>query len=51
MYGPMIVVLVILALTLPVWPYSKGWTWAPAGMVGMIAAIVLLVTAVVVLDG
>lgn len=45
-YLPSVVVLVVLALVVPVWPHSKGWTWAPAGMIAMIAAIILTVTAV-----
>jgi hypothetical protein len=30
--------LILAALTLfvaPVWPWSRGWTWAPAGMLAM----------------
>ncbi len=48
MYGPVIIATVILLFALPLWPWSKGWGWAPAGMVGMIAAIVWMVTLVVV---
>lgn len=43
---PSLVVLVSLVFVLPLWPWSKGWTWVPTGMVGMIAAYVWLVTAV-----
>lgn len=47
MYAPLIIVAVVLLLVIPTWPWSKGWTWVPAGMIGMIAAIVGLVTLVV----
>lgn len=43
---PSLVVLVVLLLAMPLWPWSKGWTWVPAGMIGMIAAIVWTITAV-----
>ncbi len=31
-------VMILSALTLfvaPLWPWSRGWTWAPAGMLAM----------------
>ncbi len=38
-------VAVLAALTLfvaPLWPWSRGWTWAPAGMLAMgLASLVL----------
>lgn len=45
-YVPAAVVTIVLLLTLPLWPWSRGWTWVPAGMIGMIAGIVWLVTLV-----
>lgn len=51
MYAPALVVLVVLLLALPLWPWSRGWTWVPAGMIGMIGAIVWLVTFVEVTSG
>jgi len=36
---------IVAALTVfvaPLWPWSRGWTWAPAGMLAMgLAGIVL----------
>jgi hypothetical protein len=44
-------VVIVAALTLfvaPVWPWSRGWTWAPAGMLAMgLASIVLFASTVV----
>ncbi len=44
-------VVIVAALTLfvaPVWPWSRGWTWAPAGMLTMgLASIVLFSSTVV----
>ncbi len=45
-YFPSLISLIVLALVIPVWPHSKGWTWAPAGMIGMIAGIIIAVTSV-----
>ncbi|MFT5222005.1 MAG: hypothetical protein ACI867_000302 [Glaciecola sp.] len=51
MYAPAIIVAVVLLLTVPLWPWSKGWSWIPAAMIAMIAAIVWFVTVVTVLEG
>ena len=44
-------VVIAAALTVfvaPVWPWSGGWTWAPAGMLAMgLAGIVLFSSTVV----
>ena len=44
-------VVIVAALTVfvaPVWPWSRGWTWAPAGMLAMgLAALVLFSLTVV----
>jgi len=44
-------VAIVAALTVfvaPVWPWSRGWTWAPAGMLAMgLASLVLFSSAVV----
>jgi hypothetical protein len=44
-------VAVLAALTLfvaPLWPWSRGWTWAPAGMLAMgLASLVLFSLTVV----
>ena len=44
-------VAILGALTLfvaPLWPWSRGWTWAPAGMLAMgLASLVLFSLTVV----
>ena len=44
-------VLVVGALTVfvaPLWPWSRGWSWAPAGMLAMgLAGMLLFASAVV----
>jgi len=35
-------VVVLLILALPTWPYSTAWGYYPSGGVGLILAIVLL---------
>ena len=44
-------VVIVAALTVfvaPVWPWSRGWTWAPAGMLAMgLASLMLFSSAVV----
>lgn len=37
---PSLVMLAFVLLTAPLWPWSKGWGWAPAGMsaVGLLVA-------------
>ncbi len=41
---PSLVVLVLLVLVAPVWPWSRGWGWVPAGMVGVTLGTILLFT-------
>lgn len=41
---PTIVVLVAFVLAAPIWPWSRGWGWTPAGMVGVTLATILLFT-------
>lgn len=38
--APSLVMLGFVLLTAPLWPWSKGWGWAPAGMsaVGLLVA-------------
>jgi len=39
----LIIVLVILLIgALPTWPYSSGWGYYPAGIIGLILAILLI---------
>ena len=48
---PVLQVAILAALTLfvaPLWPWSRGWTWAPAGMLSMgLASLVLFSLTVV----
>ena len=37
-----IILILILLGTLPTWPYSRGWGYAPSGIVGVIVVIVLI---------
>lgn len=41
---PLVVVVVAFVLVAPVWGWSRGWTWAPAGMVAVTAVTILLFT-------
>jgi len=36
------VILVLLVLLLPTWPYSAGWGYFPSGLLGVILLVVLL---------
>ena len=37
------VILVLLLLgAIPVWPYSRGWGWAPGGILGLLLIILLI---------
>lgn len=38
----LIVLIVLLILSVPTWPYSRGWGYAPGGVVGLILIIVLI---------
>lgn len=39
-----LVVLLVLALVgaLPSWPYSRGWGYAPSGLVGVLLLVLLV---------
>lgn len=48
---PVLQVSIVAALTVfvaPLWPWSRGWTWAPAGMLAMGLAGILLFSATVI---
>ncbi len=32
---PMVLIAVLVLAAVPVWPWSRGWGWAPAGMLAM----------------
>ncbi|HEY9569085.1 MAG TPA: DUF3309 family protein [Thalassobaculum sp.] len=42
----LIVLILILIGAIPAWPYSRGWGYAPGGIVGvlLVVVIVLLLT-------
>ena len=41
---PAVAVLLALVAVMPLWPHSRGWGWAPAGMVGITLATIVLFT-------
>jgi len=41
---PTIAVLITLVLVAPLWPWSRGWGWTPAGMVTVTLATIVLFT-------
>lgn len=45
---PTIVVLAALVVVAPLWPWSRGWGWTPAAMVGVTLATIVLFTLSVV---
>jgi hypothetical protein len=45
---PTVVIAVLVVLAAPLWPWSRGWTWAPAGILLMGLATLLLFTLVAV---
>ena len=44
MIGTILLVVLVLMLvgTLPAWPHSRGWGYAPSGTLGTIAVILLV---------
>lgn len=42
--GTILIIILILVLigALPTWPYSRGWGYAPGGVLGAILVIVLI---------
>lgn len=45
---PAIVLAALVVLAAPLWPWSRGWGWPPAGILAMGLATVLLFTWAVV---
>ena len=37
-----IILILILIGVLPTWPYSRGWGYAPSGVLGLIVIVVLI---------
>jgi hypothetical protein len=44
MLGTVLLIVLVLALlgVLPNWPHSKGWGYAPGGVVGLLAVVVVV---------
>jgi len=42
--GTILIIILILVLigSLPAWPYSRGWGYAPGGLLGAVLVIVLI---------
>lgn len=38
----LIIVIILLIAVLPTWPYSRGWGYAPGGLIGVILIILLI---------
>jgi len=47
MLGPILLIVVLLLLigAIPTWPYSRGWGYAPSGVVGVMLVVVLVLLA------
>jgi hypothetical protein len=41
---PMVLVTLLVIAAVPVWPWSRGWGWAPAGMLAMGLATMVVFT-------
>jgi hypothetical protein len=42
------IVTALIVFVAPLWPWSRGWTWAPAGMLAMGLAGILLFSSTVI---
>lgn len=42
--GTVLLIVLVLALlgVIPTWPHSKGWGYAPSGMVGLLVVILIV---------
>jgi Protein of unknown function (DUF3309) len=38
----LVLLLVLVILSLPTWPYSAGWTYYPSGGLGIVLLVVLV---------
>ena len=38
----LIVIILVLLGVIPSWPHSKGWGYAPSGVIGLLALVVLV---------
>ena len=41
----LVVVVLLLIGAIPTWPYSRGWGYAPSGVVGVMLVVVLVLLA------
>jgi hypothetical protein len=39
---PTVLLALLVIAVMPVWPYSRGWGWPPAGILGMGLATMVL---------
>lgn len=37
----LVLLIVLLVLTLPSWPYSRRWGYAPSGLLGVVIVVLL----------
>jgi len=44
MLGTILLIILILLLlgAIPTWPHSRGWGYAPSGMLGLVLVVVLV---------
>lgn len=38
----LVVLILILVGVIPAWPHSRGWGYAPSGLLGLVVAILLV---------
>ena len=38
----LIVLVLLLVVAIPAWPYSRGWGYGPSGIVGLLFVILLI---------
>jgi hypothetical protein len=38
----LVILILVLVATLPTWPYSRGWGYAPSGVLGLVVVILLI---------
>lgn len=42
LYLPLVLIGLLLVLVLPLWPWSRGWGYVPAGMMAVVLATAAL---------
>lgn len=38
----LILLIVLLLVAVPVWPYSRGWGYFPSGILGLVLVVVII---------